>query len=208
MTEALPVLFIFTSIILIITPGQDMVLVISRSISQGWKGGVLTAAGVSLGLIGHTVLATLGLSALLKVSEILFTVIKLLGAAYLIYLGIKLIRNSHGNLNINTLPAASLRKMFFQGTLSNLSNPKIAIFYIAYLPQFVHAGSVSTTAQLFILGISFSILTFFIKGPIGYGAGILSGWLRSRPVVIERINKASGVVLIGLGLRLAVERRK
>jgi threonine/homoserine/homoserine lactone efflux protein len=207
MTETLPVVFFITSIILIITPGQDMILVMSRSISQGWKAGVSTAAGVSVGLLGHTILATLGLGALLRTSEVLFTAMKLIGGAYLFYLGIKLIRNGHSGLNINNLPSASLRKMFFQGILSNISNPKIAIFYFAYLPQFIPSSAENPTTLLFVLGSAFALLTFFIKGPIGYGAGILSGWLRSRPSVIGWVNRSSGMVLIGLGLRLALERR-
>lgn len=207
MTETLPIVFIFTSIFLIITPGQDMILVMSRSISQGCKAGVSTAAGVSVGLLGHTVLATLGLGALLSASEVLFTAMKFIGAAYLIYLGIRLFRNSHAGLNISDLPVVSLRKMFLQGALSNLSNPKIAIFYFAYLPQFVSPGTVNPTTQLFILGLTFAALTFIVKGPIGWGAGILSGWLRSRPAVIGWINRSSAVVLVGLGLRLALERR-
>ncbi len=207
MTEILPIVFIISSIFLIITPGQDMILVMSRSISQGCKAGIATAAGVSVGLLGHTVLAALGLGALLQVSEILFAAMKFAGAAYLVYLGIKLFRNSRAGLEISGLPVASLRKMFFQGALSNLSNPKIAIFYFAYLPQFIPSDTANPTTRLFILGAAFALLTFLVKGPIGYGAGILSSWLRSRPAVIGWINRISGVVLVGLGLRLALERR-
>jgi threonine/homoserine/homoserine lactone efflux protein len=207
MAETLLIVFVATSIVLIVTPGQDMILVMSRSISQGWKAGVATAAGVSMGLLGHTVLATLGLGALLHASEVLFVAMKVIGAAYLIYLGIKIFRSSHAGLKISGMPAVSLRKMFFQGALSNISNPKIVIFYLAYLPQFVPSDTENPTALLFMLGTAFAILTFFIKGPIGYGAGVLSGWVRSRPAVIGWINRASGVVLVGLGLRLALEKR-
>lgn len=207
MTDTLPIVFVVASIALIITPGQDMILVMSRSISQGQKAGVATAAGVSVGLLGHTILATLGLGAILHASEILFMVMKLIGAGYLVYLGIKLFRNSQSGLNFNDLPVMSLRKMFFQGALSNLSNPKIAIFYFAYLPQFIPSGTENPTPILFILGAVFAGLTFLIKGPIGFGAGILSSWLRSRPTVIGWINRTSALVLVGLGLRLALERR-
>jgi len=207
MTETLLIVFIVTSIVLIITPGQDMILVMSRSISQGWKAGVTTAAGVSVGLLGHTILAALGLGALLQASEILFSAMKIIGATYLIYLGIKLFRNSNADLNISGLSIVSLRKMFFQGALSNISNPKIVIFYLAYLPQFIPSDTGNPTALLFILGTAFAILTFLVKGPIGCGAGLLSHWLRSRPAVIRWINRASGVVLVGLGLRLALEKR-
>ena len=148
MTETLPILFFVTSLIVIVTPGQDMILVMSRSVAQGWKGGVVTAAGVSTGLLGHTVLATLGLGALLSASQILFSVIKLIGAAYLIYLGIKLLCSSRSQLELHGLPAASLRRLFIQGAISNISNPKVAIFYFAFLPQFVPAGSVHPTTML------------------------------------------------------------
>lgn len=207
MTDSLPIVFILTSIILIVTPGQDLILVMSRSISQGWKAGVTTAAGVSIGLFGHTVLATFGLGALLYASDFIFTVMKLAGAAYLFYLGLKLFLNSHEGLRIDTMPALSLQKMFYQGAISNLSNPKIAIFYFAYLPQFIPQGTENPTPLIFLLGSTFAVLTFFIKGPIGYGAGILSSWLRSRPVVIGLINRISGMVLVGLGIRLAFERK-
>ena len=208
MTEAQIVIFIVTSLILIITPGQDMILVMSRSISQGWKAGVATAAGVSTGLLGHTLLAALGLGALLQASEILFTIMKIAGAVYLVYLGVRLILSSHSGLDINNLPTMSTGKMFFQGAVSNLSNPKIAIFYFAYLPQFIPVESTNTTLLLLTLGAAFALLTFFVKGPIGYTAGMLSAWLRSHPSVINRIHQTSGLVLIGLGLRLALEQKK
>ena len=205
--ETLPVLFVVTSLILIITPGQDMLLVMSRSISQGWRAGVATAAGVSTGLLGHTVLAALGLGAVLSASELLFTAIKLVGGFYLIYLGIKLLRSRPAGLALGGMPPASLKKTFLQGAISNISNPKITIFYFAYLPQFIPSGEGHTTLRLLTLGIAFALLTFMVKGPIGYGAGLLSGWLRSRPTVIGWTNRLSGIVLVGLGLRLALERR-
>lgn len=207
MIESVPVVFIVTSVILIITPGQDMILVMSRSISQGCRAGVATAAGVSVGLLGHTLLATLGLGALLYASEVLFSAMKFVGAAYLVFLGIKHFRKNHTDLNVSSLPYASLRKVFLQGVISNLSNPKIAIFYCAYLPQFIPSNAKNPTIQLLMLGTIFAMLAFLVKGPTGYGAGVLSSWLRSRPMVINWVNRTSGVVLIGLGVRLALERR-
>jgi threonine/homoserine/homoserine lactone efflux protein len=201
------VLFLAASLVLIITPGQDMILVMSRSIAQGSKAGVATAAGVSVGLLGHTVLATFGLGAILRTSEILFFVIKIIGAAYLLYLGIKLLRTRHEEILLNNVAVTSLRTLFFQGAFSNLSNPKIAIFYFAFLPQFIPTGTANPTLMLLILGATFALLTFFIKAPIGYGAGSFSKWLRSRPFVQIWINRISGGVLIALGIRLAFEKR-
>ena len=207
MTQTEIVLFVATSLLLIITPGQDMILVMSRSISQGSKAGIATAAGVCTGLVGHTILAAFGLGAVLRASEMLFTVVKLAGAVYLLYLGIRLLQTRQEELEIRDMASASLPTLFVQGAISNLSNPKIAIFYLAYLPQFIPAGTPHPTSMLLALGVAFAALTFLVKAPIGYGAGALSGWLRSRPSVQAWVNRISGGVLVALGLRLAFERR-
>jgi len=153
--EAITWVFIVTSLVLIITPGQDMILVMSRSISQGRKAGIMTALGVSVGLMGHTMLATFGLGAILLASETLFTIVKFIGAGYLFYLGIKLLKSDNNKLSVDKLNKISYRKMFLQGFLSNITNPKIVIFYFSYLPQFVTQNGGKTALQLFVLGISF-----------------------------------------------------
>jgi threonine/homoserine/homoserine lactone efflux protein len=200
-------LFITASLLLIITPGQDMVLVMSRSVAQGARAGVATAAGVSVGLVGHTVLAALGLGAILRASEPLFIGFKLVGAAYLVHLGIGLLRARNAHLEVDVAPARPMRRLLFDGAFSNLSNPKIAIFFFAFLPQFVRPGDERPTLTLFVLGLAFAAATFMIKGPVGLSAGLLSGWLRSRPAVQRWIQRCSGAVLIALGARLALERR-
>ena len=207
MLEPFSWLFVVTSLILIITPGQDMMLVMSRSIAQGGRAGVVTAAGVSTGLMGHSLLAALGLGAVLMASEMVFMAIKYAGAAYLIYLGIGALLHRRGELTFRQLAAVPATRLFLQGAISNISNPKITIFYFAYLPQFIPAGSPHPTLTLFGLGVAFAALTFLVKGPVGYGAGVLSGWLRSRPAVLTWINRTSGVILVALGIRLALARR-
>ena len=207
MFEVTWLLFIVASIVLIVTPGQDMILVMSRSIARGSAAGVATAAGVSVGLVGHTVLATLGLGAILRTSEWLFFALKLAGAAYLVYLGIQLVRSAKHELAVSADAPRSLWRLFLDGALSNISNPKIAIFYFAFLPQFVLPGATHPTLSVFVLGLVFAGLTFLVKGPVGLGAGLLSGWLRSRPKVIAWLHRTSGAILIGLGLKLAFERR-
>ena len=207
MIDASWFLFIFASLVLIATPGQDMILVMSRSIAQGAAAGVVTAAGVSVGLLGHTVLATLGLGAILRTSEWLFLALKLVGAAYLLYLGITLVRTKRSALAIGSEPARSLGKLFFDGAFSNLSNPKVAIFYFAFLPQFVSPNAQHPTLTVFVLGLGFAGLTFLVKAPVGIFAGALSGWLRFRPSVLTWVYRCSGAILVGLGVRLALERR-
>lgn len=200
-------LFVVASLVLIVTPGQDMVLVMSRSIAQGAPAGVATAAGVSVGLVGHTVLAALGLGALLRTSEWLFLALKLVGAAYLVFLGVQLLRTRQMELAVSGGAPRSLRRLFADGALSNLSNPKIAVFYFAFLPQFVQPGAAHPTLAIFVLGLLFAALTFLVKGPVGLGAGMLSGWLRARPRVLTGLYRTSGAVLVGLGVKLAFERR-
>jgi threonine/homoserine/homoserine lactone efflux protein len=184
-----------------------MILVMSRSIAQGAAAGVATAAGVSVGLVGHTVLATLGLGAILRTSEWLFLGLKFVGAAYLVYLGVMLLRTRQHELAISAGATRSLWRLFFDGALSNIANPKIAVFYFAFLPQFVLPGAARPTLSVFALGLVFAALTFVVKGPVGLGAGLLSRWLRSRPSVLAWIFRTSGVVLIALGVKLALERR-
>ncbi len=200
--------FILTSLLVIATPGQDMVLVMSRTLARGTRAGLVTAAGVSVGLIGHTILATLGLGAILQASEWLFTALKLVGAAYLLYLGIGLLRSS-GSLEVTADAgrAHSPLRTFAQGAMSNLSNPKVAIFYLAFLPQFVHADAAHPTLGVFVLGLVFACLTFLVKGPVALSAGLLSNWIRRNPRFLTGLHRTSGVVMIGLGLKLAFERR-
>lgn len=207
MIDADWLLFAAASLVLIVVPGQDMILVMSRSVAQGVAAGVVTAAGVSTGLLGHTVLATLGLGAILRTSEWLFVALKLVGAAYLLYLGIGMLLTKRAQLELGTGARRSLPRLFLDGALSDLSNPKIALFYFAFLPQFVSPRAENPTLTVFALGVAFAGLTFLVKGPVGVFAGALSGWLRSRPAVLLWVNRASGAILVGLAARLAMERR-
>lgn len=206
--DVVTLVFLLTSAVVILTPGQDMILVMSRSIAQGQKAGITTALGVSVGLLGHTLLATLGLGALLLASEFLFSIVKFIGAGYLIYIGYQLLRSKDHTIAMKDLPKVSYKKMFIQGALSNIMNPKVAIFYFSYLPQFVIQNNGNETMQLFILGFTFATLTFLIKAPIGFISGLLSFWIKTRPMILHYIHRTSGLILIGLGLKLALAERQ
>jgi threonine/homoserine/homoserine lactone efflux protein len=136
--EANWLLFLLASVVVIATQGQDMILVMSRSLSYGTRAGVITAAGASVGLLGHTLLATLGLGALLRTSEWLFSALKFIGAAYLAWLGLQLLRTRSAQLAAASSAPHSPWRLFLTGALSNISNPKIAVFFFAFLPQFIH----------------------------------------------------------------------
>ncbi|MGB7181855.1 MAG: LysE family translocator [Burkholderiaceae bacterium] len=201
-------IFFLTSVVIIITPGQDLILVMSRAITRGAAAGVATAAGVGTGLMAHTVLATLGVGAIVQASEWLFFAMKILGALYLLYLGITLLRTRSADVAIASDVRRSVFKLYLDGAISNMANPKIAIFYFAFLPQFVPPGADNTTGLIFLLGASFALLTFLIKAPVGIFAGRLSGWLRENPNRLLIVYRLSGLMLIGLGLRLATEVRQ
>lgn len=201
-------LFLLASLAVILAPGQDMVLVMSRGLGQGSSAGMVTAAGVSTGLLGHTILATFGLGALLMASELAFTVLELIGAAYLIYLGARLILSGARRLDLKAAAPLSRRRLFSEGTLSNLSNPKVTLFYFAFLPQFVSKSAAAPTLSIFVLGVAFSLLTFLIKGPVGFFAGSLSDWFRAHPGALAWMHRSSGLVLVGFGLMLAFEQRR
>lgn len=205
MLESSILIFIMTSILIILSPGQDMVLVLSRSLALGPRAGMVTAAGVGAGLLGHTALAAFGLGALLQASEQAFTLMKIVGAIYLIYLGFKAFTSPPLDLVVKAQEQNNEWRFFRQGAFSNISNPKIAIFYFAYLPQFVSVDGAQPTDQLLLLGALFAVLTVVVKLPIGYLAGRLSGWVQTRPNVQIWLNRVSGGVLLLMGLRLATD---
>jgi threonine/homoserine/homoserine lactone efflux protein len=201
------ILFIGASLVVIVAPGQDMVLVMSRGVAQGALAGLVTSAGVCVGLLGHTALATLGLGALLKASELAYTGLKFLGAAYLVYIGVRLILSGAKSLGTRDPAQMSFARLFWEGAFSNLSNPKVALFYFAFLPQFVPASAQHPTMLIFSLGVVFALLTFFVKAPVGYFAGSLSSWIRAHPNALAWVYRTSGLVLVGLGVRLAFEEQ-
>jgi threonine/homoserine/homoserine lactone efflux protein len=201
------ILFVAASLAVIITPGQDLLLVMSRAVSLGSKAGVITASGVSFGLLGHSILAALGLGALILASKTLFTCIKFVGAGYLFYLGIRLIFSKSQHIELGIAPKISPVRLFLTGAFSNISNPHVTIFYLAFLPQFISANAQNPTLDVFVLGVSFALLTFIIKGPVGFFAGTLSLWLRSHPFTLKWIENTSGAILIGLGIKLILAKR-
>lgn len=207
MMEAQWFLFVLASALVIVTPGQDMILVMSRSLMHGMRAGVATAAGVSVGLVGHTLLATAGLGAVLRASDWLFTALKLVGAAYLLYLGAQLLLTRGAALEGTASAPQSPFRLFLAGAASNISNPKIAIFYFAFLPQFIAQDAGRPTATILVLGLAFAAMTFLIKGPIAMFAGSLAHWFRSHRAALAWLYRCSGLVMVGLAVRLALSSR-
>jgi len=200
-------LFLATGILLNLTPGPDTVYILGRSIAQGREAGVASALGISLGSIFHTCAAALGLSAILATSAIAFGTIKWLGGAYLIFLGIKMILDRRKQLS---LPSNFRRRTtlaaFRQGILTNILNPKVALFFLAFLPQFIDPASNMKIAAFIALG-----LTFVTTGTIwclilAWFASIFSERLRKNETVSQWLNRTAGALFVFLGLRLATTK--
>jgi threonine/homoserine/homoserine lactone efflux protein len=200
-------LFVGVSWALIIAPGPDMLYVITRGMAHGRKAGMVSAIGVVCGILIHTTAAALGLTLILQTSAFAFLVVKLIGATYLIYLGITAWRDkSLFRLEINA-PSARSGALFWQGVLSNVLNPKIAIFFLAFLPQFVDKGSPSITLQLVLLGITFACFGLCFLLAVGYFSGTIGGWLTYRPGYAQFFQRLAGGILFSLGIRLAFTER-
>ena len=201
-------LYIVASLALIATPGQDMLYVITRSLAQGRFAGVCSAVGVCLGILVHTALAALGVGAILQASETLFVALKLIGAAYLVYLGLKLALSRAAAREIGATGARlSPLALVWQGVLSNVTNPKVVLFFFAFLPQFVDPASAHPTRDLVFLGVLYALMALPVKAAVGLAAGSLSQRILQRPEAITWMNRFSGTVLVALGLRLAATER-
>ena len=200
------VVFLAASIVVIVAPGPDNILVLTRGISQGRKAAMVSAAGASVGLVCHSLFAAAGLSAIMAQSALAFAVVKYAGAAYLIYLGAKALMSKDG-FTLSEGGALRLRSIFVQGIASNVMNPKIAVFFLAYLPQFTDPTAGKMAPQLLLLGLAFALFTWLIFSLLGFFSGSLGGWLGRRPRFSDALRWLTGGVFVALGLRLALSER-
>lgn len=197
-------LFCAASLVLIFTPGPDILYVMTRGIAQGRSAAFAAASGFSLGNIVHTLAAVVGLSAILASSATAFGLVKLAGGLYLVYLGIRLFRSGERPVTQNAeAPAKRLGVIFRQSIIANLLNPKVAVFFLAFFPQFIRPENGSPQLQMLWLGLIFIVLTFMGFNLVGWFAGSLGEWLKMRPNAGRWIHRLAGSVLVGLGLKLA-----
>ncbi|OZG72817.1 homoserine lactone transporter [Hahella sp. CCB-MM4] len=194
--------FLTASIILWITPGPDTMYILGRTISQGRTAGVVSVLGIGAGILAHTFFAAVGLSAILMASATAFTLIKVAGAAYLIYLGIQTYRSGKELKAAHPLPHQKHWKVFRQGFLTNLLNPKIAIFFLAFLPQFVSPAEQHPAAAFTLLGGIFVVGGTLWCLSLVLFAARFTRMVRSNESLSARINRIVGVVYVGLGLNL------
>ena len=200
--------FALTGLLLNLTPGNDMIYVIARSSGQGIKAGVISALGIGAGCIVHIFAAVIGLSAIIAQSAIAFDIIKYAGAAYLIYLGVRSLVSKKKKITINKLEEISYNKIFWQGVITNVLNPKVALFFLAFLPQFIDINSGNTGLQILFLGIWFNLVGTMVNILVALLLGKLGSWLSSSPAFIQWQERITGVLLIGLGIKVALSVKK
>jgi threonine/homoserine/homoserine lactone efflux protein len=201
-------LFVGACIVLVIAPGPDMVYMLSRCIAQGKKAGLMAALGFNLGGYAHLTAAVLGLSAVLATSSLAFTAIKWLGAGYLIYLGVVALLSKAGPLTLTTkgLTHRSARRILWQAFLSDVLNPKVAMFFLALLPQFVNIKGPHPTLQILLLGVTVNVTALPINVMLVCLSARVTESLRQNSIIAAWLHKAMGAVFVALGLRLAAEK--
>ena len=199
--------FLVAGILLNLTPGPDTAYILGRSIAQGREAGVASAFGICVGSIFHTCAAALGLSAILATSALAFGAIKLLGGAYLIFLGIKMILDRPKHLNLpSNFRRRTTTAAFRQGVFTNVLNPKVALFFLAFLPQFIDPASNIKVLAFLMLGFTFVTTGTIWCLILAWFASALSNRLRTNETVAQWLNRTAGALFVFLGLRLATAK--
>lgn len=201
--------FILTAIVLVVTPGIDTIMVLTRSISKGKIAGLYSALGVSLGLIVHTCAATFGLSQILSQSAIAFGIIKYLGAVYLVYIGYKSFTNRDNQIVIKQaeIKNTEMKHMFFTAFLSDVLNPKIALFFLAFLPQFINSAEIKNPVPYLFLGLILFIITLIWCTFLALSGSGVTRLFNKYKSAENWMNKASGIIFILLGLKVALAEK-
>jgi threonine/homoserine/homoserine lactone efflux protein len=197
-------LFLMAALILSVTPGLSTLYVLARSLGQGRKAGVVSAIGIAVGDLVHTLAASLGLSALLASSALAYSIVKYVGAGYLIYLGIGMLLSQKRNQSLATLRPASLRRIFNQAIATSILNPKVALFFIAFLPQFANPAQGSVALQIAGLGIVFCTTHVTANTTVALLSGLIGDWLTSRPRFSQIQQWFTGSIFIALGTSIVL----
>lgn len=197
-------LFLAAVAVITVTPGPDTFYVLGRSLEQGRLAGMVSSLGIFVGNLGHTTAAAVGLSALLMTSALAFNIVKYVGAAYLIYLGIQTILNRDHGSALPTAPRANLVKVFYQAVLTNLLNPKAALFFLAFIPQFIDPAAGPMALQTLQLGVIVAATSSLWLALIAAVVAAAGQTLRRRPRLVALQRWITGSLFMGLGLRLAI----
>jgi threonine/homoserine/homoserine lactone efflux protein len=198
--------FLAAAILVMLAPGPDNLMVLSLGMARGRAQGVAFGLGCALGCLNHTLLAALGVSALIAASPPAFTALKVAGGVYLIWLGVKAIRSARalGTPQAGKGPAETPGKLFVKGLVANAINPKVILFFLAFLPQFVDSGRGHAAWQIAQLGVLFTLAAVVVFGAIGWFAGSIGERLARRPAIGAWLDRVAGGIFVALGLRLLV----
>jgi len=201
-------LFLVATLALNLTPGPDMLYVASRASAQGTAAGLVSSLGIGAGCLVHALAAAFGLSALLMVSALAFGVVKWVGVVYLIWLGLQLIRASGREQGSQAQDAAGLRQVFWQGLVVNVLNPKVALFFLAFLPQFVQPSAPDFVQTVLLLGLLFNLCGTLVNALVAVLCGHLGERLASRPHWRRWQQAGAGTVIMAMGIGLAFSERR
>ena len=207
-------LFVVSGLLLNIMPGPDSLLIMTRSATQGWRAGSAAALGIGTGTFVHIFAAALGLSAILATSAAAFTVVKLLGAAYILYLAVGMLlskrgdkRGDGGEAKAPALAPLPLRRIYAQGILTNVLNPKVALFFLAFVPQFIDANAPHKALAFLILGAIFNINGMLWCHALALFTAQARARLKLNPAVTQWLNRATGGLFVWLGVKLALAKQ-
>lgn len=192
---------------LFLIPGPAVLLTITRTVQGGRRAGVMTGMGIAMGDLVHTLCAAAGLSAVLMTSALAFDVVKYVGAAYLVYLGVKALRERPSDPQLPAAPSVSPSRAFVQAVATEVLNPKTALFFLAFMPQFVHAGEGNVFLQFLVLGLVFVAMSALYTAAIALSVRPLGKFVRRFTWLLRWQGKIIGTIFIGLGLRVALQQR-
>jgi len=201
--------FIITALLFIMTPGIDTIYILNKSVGQGKRAGIYSTLGINTGVLVHTLFAALGLSLLVAKSALAFSVLKYAGAAYLIYLGISKVTSKAGIISTanEEQPPSTSRQNFVSGLITNVFNPKVALFFLAFFPQFISRSQINMPTPFILLGVTYAVIGVLWFLLLTFFASLFSERLLSRPSSGKWLNKGSGGVFILMGLKIALSRR-
>lgn len=195
--------FLIAALLITASPGPDNLMVLGMGMSKGRTQGIVFGLGCAAGCLSHTVLAVIGVSALIAASATAFTLLKAVGGLYLIWLGFNALRSS-GSVGLKPVGASqdTLHRLFFKGCVANAINPKVVLFFLSFLPQFVVADNGQVPVQMAGLGLTFTLQAAVLFSLLGYFSGAIGQWLNRQPKVGAILDRIAGTIFVALGLKL------
>ncbi len=200
-------LFFAASVALGLAPGPDNIFVLTQSALYGRTAGLMVTLGLCTGLLVHTTAVAVGVAAVFQASAVAFTLLKMVGAAYLLFLAWQAFRAGSAELPSGEAGRTSLGHLYRRGIIMNVTNPKVGIFFLAFLPQFADPARGPIAVQMLLLGGIFIVSTILVFGSVAWGAGLIGEWLKRSPRAQIIMNRVAGLVFVGLAIRLATAQR-